>query len=308
MNENVTPEAECRGILRARIAPVARPPCLTRYISAAKHPGNPRSRGGTACGHTIPQRIARGLEMTDAGSVRVERTGDPTAGGLSQTIEFHDVAVVRDGRAALDGIGLSLREARIGIVGLNGSGKSTLLKSIIGLVAPTTGTISVDGRDSLRDARAVRADTGFLFQNPDNQIVFPIVAEDLAFGLKNHGFSKAETAERVTQALDRLGIARLSRRRIHELSGGEKQLVALAGVLAVAPKTVLFDEPTSQLDLKNRNRFRDTLAGLPEQAIVVAHDLDLLADFDRVLVIEAGRVVHDGAAADALDVYRARCR
>ena len=203
---------------------------------------------------------------------------------------------------------LTLGEPRVGIVGLNGSGKSTLLKSIIGLVAPTSGAIGVDGRDSVKEARAIRADTGFLFQNPDNQIVFPIVAEDLAFGLKNHGFSKAETAERVAGALERLGIAGLARRRIHELSGGEKQLVALAGVLAMGPKTVLFDEPTSQLDLKNRNRLRDLLAALPEQAIVVAHDLELLADFDRVVVIEAGRIVHDGAAAEALAFYRERCR
>jgi biotin transport system ATP-binding protein len=246
--------------------------------------------------------------MTDAASARVGRAGGPVAGGLAQTIEFRAVSLVRDGRAALDGIDLRLTQARVGIVGLNGSGKSTLLKSIIGLVAPTVGTITVDGRDSVSEARAVRADTGFLFQNPDSQIVFPIVAEDLAFGLKNHGFSKVETADRVAQALDRLGIARLSRRRIHELSGGEKQLVALAGVLAIEPKTVLFDEPTSQLDLKNRNRFRDALAALPEQAIVVAHDLDLLADFDRVVVIEAGRIVHDGAAAEALDAYREICR
>ncbi len=246
--------------------------------------------------------------MTDAGAAGVGRAGGPVVGRPTQSISFRDVSVVRDGRAALDGVSLTLGEPRVGIVGLNGSGKSTLLKSIIGLVAPTSGAIGVDGRDSVKEARAIRADTGFLFQNPDNQIVFPIVAEDLAFGLKNHGFSKAETAERVAGALERLGIAGLARRRIHELSGGEKQLVALAGVLAMGPKTVLFDEPTSQLDLKNRNRLRDLLAALPEQAIVVAHDLELLADFDRVVVIEAGRIVHDGAAAEALAFYRERCR
>lgn len=225
-------------------------------------------------------------------------------GCLAQTIVFSDVSVVRDGRAALDRVSLGLEESRIGIVGANGSGKSTLLKAIIGLVAPTTGTVTVAGRDATHDARAVRRATGFLFQNPDNQIVFPLVAEDLAFGLKNHGFAKDEIGARVARGLERLGIAALANRRVHELSGGEKQLVALAGVLALAPSTILFDEPTSHLDLRNRNRLRDVLAALPEQAIVVSHDLDLLADFPRVVALAEGRIVRDGPAAEVLAWYR----
>jgi len=236
-----------------------------------------------------------------------ESAGGAPGGGpgdLAQTIVFSDVSVVRDGRAALDRVSIGLEEGRIGIVGLNGSGKSTLLKCIIGLVAPTSGTVAVDGRDAVREARAVRRTTGFLFQNPDNQIVMPIVAEDLAFGLKNHGFSKAEIADRVAAGLARLDIGHLAQRRIHELSGGEKQLVALAGVLALSPRTVLFDEPTSHLDLKNRNRLRDALQALPEQAIVVSHDLDLLADFPRVVMIDGGRIARDGPAAEVLAHYR----
>lgn len=223
-----------------------------------------------------------------------------------QTIVFDGVGVEREGRRALDGVSLTLSEARIGIVGLNGSGKSTLLKAIVGLVPVSRGALTVDGRDVAREARAVRAATGLLFQNPDDQIVFPIVADDLAFGLKNHGWSRAETATRVAGALARLGIEALARRRIHELSGGEKQLVALAGLLAIEPKTLLFDEPTSQLDLRNRNHFARLLHALPEQAIVVAHDLDLLADFERVIVLEAGRVAFDGAAAAAIAFHRER--
>lgn len=221
-----------------------------------------------------------------------------------QTIVFDDVTVTRDGRTALDRVSIGFEEERVGIVGLNGSGKSTLLKCIVGLVAPTAGRVSVAGRDAGREARAVRRDTGLLFQNPDNQIVMPIVAEDLAFGLKNHGFSKAETAERVEAGLARLGIGHLAARRIHELSGGEKQLVALAGLLALEPATLLFDEPTAQLDLKNRNRLRDVLHSLPEQAIVITHDLDLLADFPRVVMIDAGRIVRDGTAEEVIDHFR----
>ncbi|NLH82280.1 MAG: ABC transporter ATP-binding protein [Phyllobacteriaceae bacterium] len=221
-------------------------------------------------------------------------------------ISFEAVTVEREGRRALDAVTLALDDRRVGLVGLNGSGKTTLLKCIVGLVAPSAGRVRVDGRDPASEARAVRATTGLLFQNPDNQIVFPIVAEDLAFGLKNHGWGRAETAERVAVALARLGIEGLAARRIHELSGGEKQLVALAGLLAVAPKTVLFDEPTSQLDLRNRNRLVRLLAELPEQAIVISHDLDLLADFDRVVVLEQGRVAFDGDPARAIAFHRER--
>lgn len=242
--------------------------------------------------------------MNDLSPRSAGRARGAVEGALTQTIVFSEVSVVREGRLGLDRLSLGLEEARIGIVGLNGSGKSTLLKCIIGLVTPTAGTVTVDGRDAIREARAVRATTGFLFQNPDNQIVLPVVAEDLAFGLKNHGFAKAEIADRVAAALARLDVGHLAGRRIHELSGGEKQLVALAGVLAIEPKTVLFDEPTSQLDLKNRNHFRDVLQALPEQAIVVAHDLELLADFPRVVMIEAGRVARDGPAAEVLAHYR----
>lgn len=243
-----------------------------------------------------------------AGSAPGATPTSPKTPPLAQTIVFSGVSVVRDGRAALDRVSVGFEEARVGIVGRNGSGKSTLLKAIVGLVRPTAGTITVADLDAIRDARAVRRTTGLLFQNPDNQIVMPLVAEDLAFGLKNHGFAKAEIEARVATALDRLGIAALARRRIHELSGGEKQLVALAGVLAIGPATVLFDEPTSHLDLENRNRFRDALAALPEQAIVVSHDLDLLAEFPRVLLIDAGRVVRDGPAAEVLAAYREASR
>ena len=177
-------------------------------------------------------------DRSETGAAAPQRRG--------QTIAFEAVSIEREGRRALDGVSLRFTEHRIGIVGLNGSGKSTLLRAIIGLVPASGGRITVEGRDVAAEARAVRATTGLLFQNPDNQIVFPIVAEDLAFGLKNHGWGRAETAARVAAALERLGIGALARRRIHELSGGEKQLVALAGLLAIEPATLLFDEPTSQ--------------------------------------------------------------
>ncbi|ALG75486.1 cobalt ABC transporter ATP-binding protein [Azospirillum thiophilum] len=224
-------------------------------------------------------------------------------GSAGQTIVFSDVRLDRGGMRTLAGIDLVLGERRIGLLGLNGSGKSSLLKLMVGLLAPTSGSVSIDGLSPTDDAAAVRRRTGFLFQSADNQIVYPIVREDLAFGLEG---SAEEAAAAIAGALGRLGIGRLADRRIHELSGGERQLVALAGVLARGPRTILFDEPTSQLDLANRNRLCGVLDGLPQQAVVVTHDLDLVAGFDRVLVVGDGRIVADGDPADAVAFYRRR--
>jgi biotin transport system ATP-binding protein len=175
-------------------------------------------------------------------------------------------------------------------------------------VAPSAGIVTISGHDPQRAAAAVRDRTGFLFQTPDNQIVYPIVRDDLAFGLKARGLSSKAIEDRIAASLARLAIADLASRRVHELSGGERQLVALAGVLTREPQTILFDEPTSQLDLANRNRFRRLLAGMSEQAIVATHDLELIEDFDRVLVIDAGRIIVDAAPAEAVARYRDLCR
>lgn len=250
-----------------------------------------------AAGRVLAQRAATPADV-------VQETHPAEAGTIAsfgQTIVVSGVGLTRDRRSILDGIDLVLTERRIAILGANGSGKTSLLKSMIGLVAPTAGSISVGGADPVREADTVRGRTGFLFQNPDNQIVHPIVREDLAFGLAGR---KHEVAAMIEAALARLGIAGLVDRRIHELSGGERQLVALASVLVRDPLTILFDEPTSQLDLRNRNRLVRILAGLPQQAVVVTHDLEFVTDFDRVLVMEGGRIVCDAAPSEAIAFYR----
>lgn len=247
-----------------------------------------------------PLKTATAVSVTDD-MPSAETPCEPGTAG--QTIVFSDVRLDRGGRKTLAGIDLVLGERRIGLLGLNGSGKSSLLKLMVGLLAPTSGSVTVDGLSPTTDAAVVRKRTGFLFQSADNQIVYPIVREDLAFGLE--GDAEAVAAA-IAGALGRLGIGRLADRRIHELSGGERQLVALAGVLARDPRTILFDEPTSQLDLANRNRLCGVLDGLPQQAVVVTHDLDLVAGFDRVLVVGDGRIVADGDPAEAVAFYRRR--
>ena len=140
-----------------------------------------------------------------------------SAGQGAQAIAFCNVSLTRDGRDVLRQIDFRADEARIGILGLNGSGKSTLLRLMIGLVTPTTGTVTIDGLNPRRDAITVRNKTGFLFQTPDNQIVCPIVEEDLAFGLKARGLTPEAMTARIMASLTRLGIADLAARRVHEL-------------------------------------------------------------------------------------------
>jgi biotin transport system ATP-binding protein len=231
------------------------------------------------------------------------RTAVPAA-DKSAGIVLDGVSVAREGRTVLDGLSLTLAERRIGIVGLNGSGKSTLLNLIDGLEPPDAGRILVAGLDAQRDGKAVRKRVGYLFQDPDNQIVMPIVMDDLLFGLKAQGLAAEEARRRAEATLSELGIGALAQRRVHELSGGERQLVALAAVLAMEPATILFDEPTALLDLRNRNRLRDLMRALPQQLVVVTHDLDLLLGFDRVVVLHEGRVAADGPPEASLRFYR----
>ena len=222
-------------------------------------------------------------------------------------IQFKNVLVRRSGLTALSGITLTLSERRIGVIGPNGAGKSTLARLVNGLVLPTEGQVLVDGIDTRGDLAAIRRNVGFVFQNPDNQIVFPEVAEDIAFGLKRREPDSAARDRRVAQSLESLGIGALASRLVHTLSGGERQLVALAGVLATRPGYLVMDEPTTQLDLRYRNRFASILQALEPPALVASHDLELMSLMDRVIVIEGGQVAMDGNPDEALAWYRGHC-
>ena len=222
-------------------------------------------------------------------------------------IEFKNVSVERERRLVLTDLSLTLSEQRIGVVGPNGSGKSSLVRLINGLLLPKTGQVWVNGLDTAREVGAVRRKVGFVFQNPDNQIVFPVVHEDIEFGLKQREPDPKRRALRAQTALERLGVGHLTERSVHTLSGGERQLVALAAVLATEPEMLVFDEPTTQLDLRLRNRFERHLAELPQPALVVSHDLSLMRQMHRVLVIDQGRLAFDGAPTEALAWYQEHC-
>ncbi|MDG3010908.1 ABC transporter ATP-binding protein [Rhodococcus sp. D2-41] len=223
-------------------------------------------------------------------------------------IRFASVGHGYGERRVLDGIDVQLGEQRIGIVGTNGSGKSTLARMINGLITPDTGRVTVDGLDTRREGRAVRRRVGFVFTDPDHQIVMPTVAEDVAFSLRRTDLSREQRDARVRAILERFGLLGHADHPSHLLSGGQKQLLALAAVLVTEPQILVADEPTTLLDLRNARLIAETLTGLDQQVIVVTHQLDLLESFDRVLVIDAGRVAADDAPGAALRHYRSLVR
>lgn len=208
-------------------------------------------------------------------------------------------------RVLLHPLTLDLAEPRIALVGANGSGKSTLLRLLNGLRRPTVGTVTVDGLDTVKDARAVRARVGFVFTDPLAQLLMSTPIEDVELSLRGRIKGRDERNRRAQEMLDARGLGHLAHQSIYDLSGGERQLVALTSVLAVEPSILVADEPTTLLDLRNRRELRRTFAELGQQIIFSTHDLDIAADADRVIMVHEGRVVADGVPAEALAAYEA---
>lgn len=208
-------------------------------------------------------------------------------------------------RTILDLGDLTLTEQRIALIGPNGSGKSTLARLLNGLVRPSAGRVVIDGLDVARHGAAVRRKVGFVFTDPAAQLVMPTAAEDIALSLRRTHRDRGERAAAAERILAGYGLAGLAHHSVHTLSGGQRQLLALAGVLATRPGVLVADEPTTLLDLANSRRIGDLLLGLEQQLVLVTHDLELAARCERGLVIEGGRVVFDGAAEAAVNHYRA---
>jgi len=199
-----------------------------------------------------------------------------------------------NGRRVLNGLDFQLAVGeRVGLLGANGSGKTTLLQLLVGLYKPLAGEIEAFGRQRIRenDYREVRAKAGLLFQDPDDQLFCPTVAEDVAFGPLNLGKSRAEARRIVHDTLAMVGLQGFTERITHQLSGGEKRLVALATVLAMQPAVLLLDEPTNALDQETRTRLLWLLEGLPQAMVIVSHDREFVAQLaTRTLRLEQGRL------------------
>ena len=193
------------------------------------------------------------------------------------------------------------RGESVGLIGANGAGKSTVMKLLLGLIRGE-GRILVDGIEvSKATLPEVRRKMGFVLQNSDNQMFMPTVYEDMMFGPLNYGLSREEAEKRVDAVLDGLGLADLKQRHNHRISGGEKRMAAIATVLAMEPEAVLMDEPSSALDPYNRRVVINTIRALPMTKLITSHDLDMILDTcKRVILLSGGEVAADGPAESIL--------
>jgi cobalt/nickel transport system ATP-binding protein len=194
----------------------------------------------------------------------------------------------------LNRVSLAIHQGeKVGLIGHNGCGKTTLFLLICGLLKPTAGSLSLF--DQPVQPNQFYPEVGLLFQDPGDQLFSPSVWDDIAFGPQNLGLSEAEVTKRVEAAMILTGVTALAQRPPHHLSGGEKQMVAIAGVLAMLPQIVLYDEPTASLDLRARRCLIQFLQRADETLLIASHDLEFLLEVcDRVLLLDGGQLVADG--------------
>ena len=215
----------------------------------------------------------------------------------------------KDQIPALKNVNLEIsRGEYIAVLGHNGSGKSTLAKLFNLILSPTVGKIYIDGTDVTRedfsedDVFAIRRKVGMVFQNPDNQIVATIVEEDVAFGPENLGLPREEIRRRVDEALETVGMTEYASHAPHKLSGGQKQRVAIAGIIAMKPEVIIFDESTAMLDPRGRREVVDVMEKLNREEKItvlnITHYMEEAARADRVIVINDGKLVLDGTPAE----------
>lgn len=202
----------------------------------------------------------------------------------------------------LKNINLTIQEGEfIGIAGANGSGKSTFAKMLNALLLPTEGTVSIFGLDTKESKNlfAIRRQAGMVFQNPDNQTVATIVEDDVAFGVENLAIARPEMIERVNFALNAVGMQDFKNRSVAKLSGGQKQKIAIAGMLAILPKILILDEATAMLDPKGRKEIMQIAQKLNKEQgmtiIAITHFMDELLLADRAIVLHDGEIVLDGS-------------
>lgn len=222
------------------------------------------------------------------------------------SVDLRDIGVTLAGRSVLQGVSANLAEGRVGIVGRNGSGKTTLARVIAGLIAPDSGTARIGGIDMARNRRAALASVGLIFQNPDHQIIFPTVLEEIAFGLTQQGRRPGEAEAAAQAMLDRFGKGHWAGAATHSLSQGQKQLLCLMAVLAMRPGVVVMDEPFSGLDIPTRMQLMRYLGGIAAQVVMVTHDPGQLRGFDRILWLDQGQLVADGPPGEVLPRFEAQ--
>jgi cobalt/nickel transport system ATP-binding protein len=223
----------------------------------------------------------------------------------SASIEIRDLCYTYpDGTSALQGISFCVQPGEsVGLVGANGAGKSTFLLQLNGFLSPTKGQVLVGGVEVTSETpAAIRANVGLVFQNPDDQLFMPTVAEDVAFGPLHAGWPAEKVSSASADALERVGMSHLANRPPYRLSAGEKRAVAIATVLAMSPEVLVMDEPSSDLDPRSRRRLIELLRSFHHTRIIATHDLELVVETcSRVIVLGLGSVVADGPTRDILN-------
>jgi biotin transport system ATP-binding protein len=213
-------------------------------------------------------------------------------------VRLGDVDVLAD-------VSLDLDARTVAVIGENGSGKSTFARLLGGLVPRSAGDVRVLGLDPAHDARELRRRVALVFSNPDAQIVMPTVREDVAFSLRSERLGREATGTRVAEALTRFGLADLADRPSHDLSGGQKQLLALAGAFVRRPELVIADEPTAYLDARNARRVADHLFEEGHRLVLVTHDLAAARRCDAAVLFAGGRLTRVGTPAEVVAGYEA---
>lgn len=220
------------------------------------------------------------------------------------SIEFECVTLRRGSRLVFDGLTVSISQHRVGLLGDNGAGKSSMLRLINGLLLPDAGEVRVDGLLTSKARRELPAKVGFVFQNAENQIVFPTALEEVAFGFRERGLSRPQANEKAREVFTRFGCNDWAGAVVHEMSEGQKQRLCIISIVAMMPDILVMDEPFASLDLPTRLDLMDLISSLPQRLIVASHDLDLLAAMDRVIWLSDGKIAGDGAPASVIEAYK----
>ncbi|MFT8395893.1 energy-coupling factor ABC transporter ATP-binding protein [Propionibacterium sp.] len=220
-------------------------------------------------------------------------------------VESYDLDGQASKQQILSDVTLTLTERRVAVIGANGSGKSTLLKLVNGLMKASTGQVLVEGLDPSRQGKQVRRMVGHVFTDPMAQLVMATPLEEVELSLRASVHDRKLRHARALAILARNGLDRLANRSVHALSGGERQLVSLACVLAVEPRIVIADEPTTLLDLRNKMMLTRAFDALDQQLVCSTHDLELAGRMDRALLVDSGHIIDDGEPGDIVGHYRA---
>lgn len=221
-------------------------------------------------------------------------------------IDLQDVRFTPEGIPVLCGVTIQTDARRIGIVGRNGSGKTTLARVMAGLVAPDSGTVRIGSVDVGRDRKGALGQVGILFQNPDHQIIFPTVEEEIAFGLTQMGQTPGKAAAGVSAILARFDKQHWAKAAIHQLSQGQRQLVCLMSVLAMCPAVIILDEPFAGLDIPTTRHLERVLEGLEVTLVQITHAPRCVRSYDRVLWLEKGALIREGTPQQVLPAFETR--